>query len=82
MAIGLVCGISIYDRDKEYACYDLAQDFISQFKTLHGEITCPGLLGLDISDLCELEAAKDLGLFTTLCSKLVADAVRIVVQLL
>lgn len=82
MAIGLFRGISIYDRAQKYACYDLAQKFMTQFTALHGEITCPGLLGLDIGDPDELEHVRALNLFNTLCPDLVGDAVRLVIQLL
>jgi len=82
MAIGLARGITTYDRSKKYACYDLAQKFISKFKALHGELTCPGLLGLDIGDPSELEQVRNIGLFNSLCPNFVGDAVNIVAQLL
>lgn len=82
MALGLARGISTYDQAKKYACYDLAGEFIKQFKALHGDVTCPGLLGLDIGNPAEMEQVRNLGLFSTLCPSLVGDAVRIVIQLL
>lgn len=82
MAIGLYRGITEYDREKKYACYDLAKLFQERFRALHGELTCPGLLGLDIGDPDDLEEARQLDVFHTRCVVFVADAVRIVEELL
>ena len=82
MAIGLARGISTYDREKKYACYDLAQEFQIRFRELYGEITCPGLLGYDIGDPEELEKVRELNLFHKRCPKFVGDAAMIVEELL
>jgi len=82
MAIGLARGITIYDSEKKAACYDLAKEFQERFITLHGSLTCPGLLGLDIGDPDELEKARDQDLFHILCPCFVADAARIVAEML
>ena len=82
MAIGLEKGITSYDREKKYARYDLAQDFQERFSALHGDLTCPGLLGLDIGDPDELEKVREQDLFHTLCPRFVGDAVRITAELL
>jgi len=82
MAIGLAKGITFYEEDKKYACYGLAQDFQDRFRTLHGDLTCPGLLGLDIGDPEELAKVRELDLFHTLCPRLVGDAARITGELL
>lgn len=81
MAIGLVKGISSYDMELKYACYDLAKDFQSRFHKLHGDIACPGLLGYDIGDPEELEQVRELNLFHTRCSNFVRDATKIVDEL-
>ena len=77
MAIGLAKGIAVYDREKKYACYDLAMRFQERFREAHGEITCPGLLGFDIGDPDQLDKVRELNLFHTLCPKFIGDAVRI-----
>jgi C_GCAxxG_C_C family probable redox protein len=48
LALGLVKGISVYDKEKKDACYALAQAFQDHFIELHGDVTCPGLLGLGL----------------------------------
>ena len=82
MALGLARGISSYDREKKYACYDLAQEFMARFRDLHGDNTCPGLLGYHIGDPAGLEKVRKENLFHTLCPKYVGDAARIVDELL
>jgi len=82
MAIGLSEGITEYDKELKDACYALAEEFQNRFGELHGDVTCPGLLGLDISDPDQLEEAREQGLFITLCLKFVGDAARIAGELL
>lgn len=82
MAIGLARGITIYDQEKKYACYDLARDFQRRFLALHGDVTCPGLLGYDIGDVQDLAKVRELNLFHTLCPGYVGDAARIVGEML
>jgi C_GCAxxG_C_C family probable redox protein len=82
MAIGLVRGISAYDREKKYACYDLAVEFQTRFRKLHGDLTCPGLLGYHIGDPADLEKVRKLDLFHTRCPDFVGDAARIVDELI
>ncbi len=82
MALGLAKGSSEYDAEKNDACYALAQAFQERFIELHGDVTCPGLLGLDIGDPDELQQVRDEDLFHTLCPVFVADAARIVGELL
>jgi C_GCAxxG_C_C family probable redox protein len=82
MAIGLVRGISVYDQEVKYACYDLARQFQDRFQAIHGELTCPGLLGYHIGDPRELAQVREQGLFHSLCPQLVGDAARITAELL
>ncbi len=82
MAIGLARGIAVYDREKKYACYALAETFLDRFKERHGEITCPGLLKLDIGDPDDLEKARTLDVFHTLCPGFVGDAASLAAELL
>ena len=82
MAIGLARGITVYDKDKKYACYDLAVRFQDNFTELHGDLTCPGLLGLDIGIEEELAQVREEGLFQSLCPVFVGDAARMVGEVL
>ena len=82
LAIGLQRGIDEIDAEKKAACYALAKEFQDRFVELHGDLTCPGLLGLDISDPEQLEEAREEDLFHTLCPVFVADAARIAGEVL
>lgn len=82
MAIGLARGTEVYDKAQKDACYALAQAFLKRFTAKHGDLTCPGLLGLDIGDPAELEQVRALNLFHTRCPDFVGDAVIIVAELL
>ena len=82
MAIGLAQGTAEGDKTQKIACYALAAAFQARFRAQHGYLTCPGLLGLDISDPAQLAAARGQDLFHTRCPDFVADAVRITAELL
>jgi len=82
MVIGLAKGITAYDEEKKDACYAMARDFQARFRELHGDVTCPGLLGLDIGDPVELEKVRELNLFHTRCPNYVGDAARLVGEML
>jgi len=82
LAIGLFTGTSEDDPRQKTACYEMAKELISLFKALHGEISCPGLLGYDLDDQSGKVCNRDPYLFQTSCSKFVVDAVEIVKALL
>jgi len=83
MAIGLKYGQTDTDdkqaKDKTYA---LAREFMKQLKARHGSTVCKELLGYDLSTPEGMQLAREKGLFTSLCPKLVADAVEILEQIL
>ena len=82
MAIGLAKGTTVYDKEKKDACYAMARDFQARFRGMHGHVSCPGLLGLDIGDPVELEKVRELNLFHTRCPNYVGDAARLVGEML
>ena len=82
MAIGLYRGIIKYDRQQKYTCYDFVNRFQVQFRGLHGDLTCPGLLGRDIGKPEELAHVREEGSFHNFCPQLVADAARFAGELI
>lgn len=82
MAIGLAKGTAVVDREKKSACYVLAKTFQDKFREIHGSVTCPGLLGLDIGKPEEMAQASSQGMFSNICPEFVDDAVKIVCDLL
>jgi C_GCAxxG_C_C family probable redox protein len=61
-------------RDKGYA---LVRQFAQEFEARNGSIVCRELLGCDIVSEEDLARAREAGLFSDLCPKLVQDAVEI-----
>jgi len=82
MAIGLAKGIIQADTTSKAACNALAKDFLERFRSLHGDLTCPGLLGLDAEDLTDLERAMAEDASYDRCPIYVGDAARIVGEML
>lgn len=83
MLIGLKYGKNTPEdnqaKDKTYA---LVQEFAKRFRELHGSLKCNELLPYDISIPEELKKAREEGLFTTVCPKLVKSAAMIVEEIL
>jgi C_GCAxxG_C_C family probable redox protein len=79
MAIGLKHGLSIPDRPSasNSKVYDLVNKFVNAFKERNKSIECSKLLGCDISDPNQYLAAREKGLFLSICPKYVSDAIEI-----
>lgn len=83
MALGLKEGHNIEeDLETKAKAYDLTITFIKKFKETNNTIVCKELLGYDPSKPDENAILKEKGLFTTVCTKAVSDAVRILEELL
>jgi hypothetical protein len=83
MVIGLKYSqINIEDKHAKDKTYALAREFMKQFEARHGSTVCKELLGYDLSATEGMQLAREKGLFTCLCPKLVVGAVEIVGQLL
>jgi len=65
--------------DKTYA---LVNEFDRQFRELYGTVNCTELLGYDLTEPEKILEAREKGVFTTMCPKFVADAVKITEELL
>ena len=83
MAIGLKYGKSRADdnesRDKTYA---LVQQLAARFRALHKTVLCRDLIGCDISTPEGYEDAKQRRVFLDICPGLIADAVKILEEIL
>lgn len=83
MAIGLKHGkCKAEDTEAKARTYALVQEFCRQFKEKHGSVLCTELTGHDLSSEEEVRAAREAGIFQTVCPKLVGDAVSIAEKLL
>ena len=84
MAIGLRYGQhTAEDKDAKEKTYDLAAEFLNRFAARNnGCVKCRELLGHNVGTPEGRQAAREQGLFETLCPKFVRDAAEIVEQLL
>jgi C_GCAxxG_C_C family probable redox protein len=83
----LVLGLK-YGQDNEEDKYSkatnylLVKDFAARFRKLNGTINCKELLGYDLSDEKQLDAARQTDVFKTKCPKYVRDAVKILEEIM
>ena len=83
MVLGLKYGHCHSDNNEEKSrAYSLAVEFNKRFCEKNGSIVCKDLLGYDLSVPDELALIKEKNLFSTVCTKMVADAAEIVEQML
>jgi hypothetical protein len=57
-------------------------EFLQEFKTLHGAITCTGLLGYNMSDPQQFAQAKTHKIAKERCPAFVRDAVKLIEKVL
>jgi C_GCAxxG_C_C family probable redox protein len=83
MVIGLLYGGITADevaaKEKTYA---VVGEFLQEFKTLHGAITCTGLLGYNMSDPQQFAQAKTHKIAKERCPAFVRDAVKLIEKVL
>lgn len=77
MAIGLKYGDPDSNREAKERSYEAVRVFTERFCALHGSIRCRELLGCDIGSPEGMAEAKERNLFSTLCTGIVRDAVKI-----
>jgi C_GCAxxG_C_C family probable redox protein len=83
MALGLRYGAtSGDDKVTKERMYRIAQAFQQQFTTRFGSVTCPGLLGVDISTPAGLAQARQQNIFKSICPGLVRAAAVMAAELM
>jgi len=80
LALGLARGADKPAGKEEI--YRLSQEFMRLFEQKHTSLLCRDLIATDISTPAGYQAATDKRVFTTICPRLVQDAVEIVEKLL
>jgi C_GCAxxG_C_C family probable redox protein len=78
MVLGLARGSATVDKKDE--TYRMAEEFIKRFQERHGTILCRELIGYDLRIPTESQAAREQGVFKTLCPAFVESAVVIVAE--
>jgi len=83
MVLGLKYGNSTAkDKKAKANTYKKVEEYTKRFKTRNNSVTCRDLLGCDLSTPEGMKEAKDKGLFSSICPKIVQDAVEIIEEML
>jgi C_GCAxxG_C_C family probable redox protein len=82
MVLGLKYGDTSPNRQAKELIYAKIRKFADRFKARNGSLLCKDLLDCDISTPQGHEAAKAKKLFTTVCPKVVQDAIEILEEML
>lgn len=83
MALGLYAGsTNPEDKPAKERTYALGQTFMARFKARFGDLDCRCLLGVDLSQPGGNQAARDQGLYTSICPGLVHGAAQIIEEIL
>ena len=82
MGLGAYFGNEIPDRDMKLKNYAIGKKFIDSFNEEFGNLSCPLLLGLDLSNEEESQIAHEMDLFHTKCLPFVTGATRIACEII
>ena len=83
MVLGLKYGnADIHEKEAKERVYELIREFARLFKSRNSSIVCQELLGCDISEPEGIMAAKENGLFTSVCPKMMREAVEILDEMI
>ena len=83
MVIGLKHGqVDVTDEESRRETHKLVKRFIDKFTVLHGSVECRELIGYDLSNPAEFEAARASGVVKKKCHGFVYDAARILEDVL
>jgi C_GCAxxG_C_C family probable redox protein len=83
IVLGLKYGNSTAeDKEGKANTYKKVEEYTKRFKARNDSVTCPDLLGCDITTPEGMKEAKEKGLFTSVCPGLVQDAVEILEEML
>lgn len=83
MALGLYAGSTDpEDKAAKERTYALGQAFMARFRARFNDLDCRCLLGIDVSQPGGNQAARDQGLYTSICPGLVRGAAEIIEEIL
>lgn len=83
MVLGLKYGhCHAEDMQEKGKAYKIGEDFMNRFIVEQGTVVCRELLGYDLIKAEDAEKIKELGLFQTICPKMIRCATAIVEQMM
>ncbi len=83
MVLGLKYGnTTAENKEAKAKTYTKVEEYTNRFKARNDSVTCRELLGCDLSTPEGMKEAKEKGLFSSICPKIVQDAVEIIEEML
>lgn len=83
LVIGLLFGSTgPEEKEAKERTYAITREFVTRFERKHGNVSCTGLLGCDLSTDEGLARAREQNLTRTLCPRYIRDAVEILEEIL
>ena len=83
MVLGLkYCPTDASDKESKDKLYELVQNYLNEFKSIHGSTTCRELVGYNINNPIEREKASEMGIFEEKCPKFVQDSAKIIEKMI
>ncbi|MFB0555357.1 MAG: C-GCAxxG-C-C family protein [Phycisphaerae bacterium] len=83
MVLGLKYGnTTAEDKEGKAKTYKKVEEYTNRFKARNDSVMCRQLLGYDLSTPEGMKEAKDKGLFSSICPRMVQDAVEILEEML
>lgn len=83
MVLGLKYGhCHAEDTEEKGRAYRIAEDFMNRFIKEQGTVVCRELLGYDLSKNEDMDKIKELGLFKSVCPRMIQCATVIVEQMI
>ena len=82
MVLGLKYGNTEQNKDAKEKTYRKVVQYANRFSKRNGSVKCHDLLGCDITTFEGVQKAREKGLFSTICPKLVRDAAEILEEML
>ena len=76
MVLGLRYGYVDPNPDEKSFAFDKAGGFLTRFRQENGAINCRDLLGLDLSIPEVVARAKEEGVFSRVCSKIIENTIN------
>ncbi|MBP3617158.1 MAG: C_GCAxxG_C_C family protein [Lachnospiraceae bacterium] len=83
MVLGLLCGHCHRNAPEEKAeAYGIGEEFMNRFIEKNGTVVCRELLGYDLTKPEDKEKIRELGLFQSMCPKMVQSATETLEEML
>lgn len=83
MVLGLKYGrTNASDRESKTKTNNLIREFIKRFELRNGSIQCRDIIGCEIDTPEKREVAREKGIFSTVCRKVVQDSAEILEELI